>query len=142
VPVGVTDEQRQRVIDELRHHCVAGRLDIDEYAARIEQALAATSLEDLVRVLGDLPRPHIAEPAGASGVPGNGYRRQASSTSNALAGAGCGVRLAASAVVLLSVMVVLAAVVLGLALSWAWAAVLLVGWLLGLVQARLSGRRR
>jgi hypothetical protein len=37
---------------------------------------------------------------------------------------------------------VVAAVVLALTLSWAWAAVLLLGWLLGLAQARLSGRRR
>jgi hypothetical protein len=127
-----SDDQRQRVIDELRRHCVAGRLNIDEYAARVEQALTATSVEDLERVLGDLPMLGIADPAGANRAHDDGF----------LAGRGPTARLAASGVVLLSVIVVLAAVLLALVLSWAWAAVLLVGWLLGLAQARLGGRRR
>ncbi len=134
-----SDEQRQRVIDELRRHCVAGRLDIDEYAARIEQALAATSVEDLIRVLGELPMLGIADLAGAGRV--DGSHRETASTSDALAGGGWRARLAASAVVVVSVIVVLVAVALALALSWVWAAVLVVGWLLGLAQARLGGRR-
>src|ERR1700722_4367943 len=138
----VSDDQRQRVIDELRRHCVAGRLDIDEYAERIEQALAATSLEDLDRALGDLPMLRIADPATSSRVHDNGSHRRAGSTSDALTGGGRRARLAARAVVLVSVMLVLVAVVLALALSWAWAAVLVVGWLVGLAQARLGGRRR
>jgi hypothetical protein len=136
----VSDAQRQRVIDELRRHCVAGRLDIDEYAARIEQALAATSFEELARVLGDLSMLSIADPVGAGRVYDDGSPW--GSSSDPLAGGGWRARLAASAVVLVSVLVVLVAVVLALVLSWAWAAVLVVGWLVGLGQARLGGRRR
>jgi hypothetical protein len=49
--------------------------------------------------------------------------------------------MAASAVVLASVLVVLGAVAVATVLSWWWAAFLIAGWLLGLGQARLGGRR-
>jgi hypothetical protein len=139
----VSDNERQRVIDELRRHCVAGRLDVDEYASRIEQALAATSLEDLDRVLGDLPMVRIADPAGTSAASDSGgYARFGGSSDTSAGGKGWSARLRASAVVLVSVIVVVGAVVLATALSWAWAAVLVAGWLLGVVQARVLARRR
>ncbi|HEY3810842.1 MAG TPA: DUF1707 domain-containing protein [Acidimicrobiales bacterium] len=148
----VSDTERQRAIDELRRHCAAGRLDVDEYATRIEAALAATTLEDLDRVLGDLPMLRIADPAEAAAAgSGNGSRRRrgagsppwgtiAGQPGSPGGGRGWTGRLAASAVVVISVLVVLGAVALAAVVGWSWAAVLLGGWLLGLVQSRLSGR--
>jgi hypothetical protein len=150
----VSDTERQRAIDELRRHCAAGRLDVDEYATRIEQALAATTLEDLDRVLGDLPMVRIADPTGAGEAAGyarsgrNGARRQLGAGSGLWSaasgqtdgGPGRGGRLAASVVVAISVLVVLGAVALAAVVGWSWAALLVAGWLLGLIQARLSGR--
>jgi hypothetical protein len=135
----VSDSERQRAIDELRRHCAAGRLDVDEYATRIEQALAATTLEDLDRVLGDLPMVRIADPT-AAGEPAGQARNGRTDGGQRAGGHGWGGRLAASAVVVISVLVVLGAVALAAVVGWSWAALLVAGWLLGLIQARLSGR--
>jgi len=140
----VSDEQRQRVVDELRRHCAAGRLDVDEYADRIEQALGASSLEDLDRALGDLPMLRIADPTGSTAALGNGRagRRNGSSADGPTdTGGGWSARLAATAVVLITVMVVLAAVALVIASEWTWAVVLVAGWLLGLAQSRVAASR-
>ncbi len=59
-----SDEDRKRTVDELRRHCAAGRLDVDEYASRIERAMLAASLEELDDLRADLPMLRIAEPAG------------------------------------------------------------------------------
>lgn len=135
----VSDTERQRVIDELRRHCAAGRLDVDEYADRIERALGATTLVELDQVRGDLPMLRIADPHG-SGRP----RGDQSSLSAALSlgkWPPATHRLAASVVVLLTVAVVLSAVLLVVLGSWGWAAVLVAGWLAGLLQSA-AGRRR
>jgi hypothetical protein len=153
----VSDTERQRAIDELRRHGAAGRLDVDEYATRIEAALAATTLEDLDQVLGDLPMLRIVDPAGAAtagnrtgGGNGSGRGRGAGSPlwgtiagqpGSSGGGRGWPGHLAPSAVVIISVVVVvLGAVALAAAVGWSWAAVLVGGWLLGLIQSRLSGR--
>jgi hypothetical protein len=140
----VSDEQRQRVVDELRRHCAAGRLDVDEYADRIEQALGASSLEDLDRALGDLPMMRIADPAGSTAANGNGqaWRRNGSAAEADIGKrGGWSARLAATAVVLITVMVVLGAVTLVIAAEWTWAVVLVAGWLLGLAQSRVAASR-
>jgi Domain of unknown function (DUF1707) len=155
----VSDIERQRTIDELRRHCAAGRLDVDEYAVRIEKAMLATTLEELDILTTDLPFLRIADPAGYRST--NGSARTAGDRGPAAAigaaardwadgrasgGFGRGAsgavatRLSATAVVLVTVAVVVTAVLLALALSWTWAAVLLAGWLAGVVQGRISQR--
>jgi hypothetical protein len=56
------DDDRQRVMDLLQAHYVAGRLTAPELEERIERALAARTLADLDVLLADLPH---AEPASA-----------------------------------------------------------------------------
>jgi hypothetical protein len=51
----VTDHDRQATIDQLRLNTGVGRLDIDEFAARTEQALEAQTAGDLAGVTADLP---------------------------------------------------------------------------------------
>ena len=147
----ISDAERQRAIDELRRHCGAGRLDVDEYAARIERALAATTLAELDDLLGDLPMLRIADPAGANGSarqlgPGRLRIGEPSSDTYARRGRALTNRVAASAAVILAVVVLLLVVVLASATSWTWAVLLLVvGWVIGVVQGRISrvgsGRR-
>jgi hypothetical protein len=132
-----SDTDRQRAIDELRRHCAAGRLDVEEYAARLDKAMVATTLEALDELLKDLPMVRIADPAGAL----NGGSRRDSEAAGDQSTVGLTKRLAASAVVLLTVMVVLAAIVLSLVASWAWVFVLLAGWVAGLVQGSLFSKK-
>ena len=120
----ISDRERQRAIDELRRHCAAGRLDVDEYSIRIEQAMAASTLEELDRLLADLPMMRIADPE-----------------PRIRPGVTMPSRVTAMAIVILAVVLVVTAVVLTLLLSWAWAAVLLTGWLVGIVQSRLRAAR-
>ena len=141
-----SDIERQRTIDELRRHCAAGRIDVDEYAARIEKAMSATSLEELDRLRADLPMMRIADPQG--GETGRVWARPAL-TGPAPGGDGPGGapvsarrRLTAAAVVVLSALVVVSVVVLSAVAEWAWAAVLLAGWLVGLLQGRMAARSR
>jgi hypothetical protein len=136
-----SDADRQRAIDELRRHCAAGRIDVDEFAARVDAVHAAVTLEDLEAVRADLPMMRVAEPAGAGGVwaqsdPGLG--RAAMTVVGSAAGRA---RLVAVAVALAGVAVVLGAVVLVVAAEWVWAVFLLVGWAIGVAQGR-AGRRR
>ena len=130
----VSDTDRQRTIDELRRHCAAGRLDVDEYAARLEKAMAATTLEELDHLTGDLPIVRIADPAGYRPVrvPSNGSEPAFGAT---------GARTSTVAIAVLTVMVVLGAILVAIFASWAWAAVVLVGWLIGVIEGRLIGRR-
>lgn len=145
----VSDVERQRTIDELRRHCAAGRIDVDEYAARIEKAMSATSLEELDRLRADLPMMRIADPDG--GATGRVWARAAlpesppPPDSRPAGGPGAPstrLRFTAAALVVLTAMVVAAVLVLSLVAEWAWAAVLLAGWLVGLLQGRLSTRAR
>jgi hypothetical protein len=151
----VSDAERQRAIDELRRHCGAGRIDMDEYSSRLERALAATTLAELDELLADLPIIRIADPTGvrpSAGSPSSGgsavvarvggYGTDASDDSDyAAKGRAVSKRLGTTAVVVITVVMVLAAVVLALAASWVWAAVLLIGWFIGVVQGWLGGLR-
>ena len=141
-----SDIERQRTIDELRRHCAAGRIDVDEYAARIEKAMSATSLEELDRLRADLPMMRIADPQG--GETGRVWARPALPGATP-GGSGSGTtpasarnRLTAAALVVLSALVVVSVVVLSAVAEWAWAAVLLAGWLVGLLQGRMAARYR
>jgi hypothetical protein len=145
----VSDAERQRVIDELRRHCAAGRLDIDEFAARIEKAMTASSIEDLDHLRADLPMIRIGDPAGhrdrriwAHGTVPD-LLRGAGSGSAGPTGTTGGLpasRAVAVLVVLLSVSIILAAIALSVIVSWSWAILLLAGWAVGLAQGRLRGR--
>jgi hypothetical protein len=151
----VSDTERQRAIDELRRHCGAGRIDMDEYSVRLERALTATTLAELDELLADLPIVRIADPAGMGPSAGTSSaggsaavarvsRMGPDSTDDgnyAARGKALSKRLGTTAVVVLTVVMVLAAVVLALAASWAWAAVLLVGWFVGVLQGWLGGLR-
>ena len=157
----MSDVERQRTVEELRRHCAAGRIDMEEYGRRIEKAIAAERLEQLDAVLADLPILRIADPS----APGEGRARQRAGGDNGHArsrlfadlraigpaaehlgtdsalGSG-GRRIAATLAALLVIAVVTAVVVLVVAASWTWALVLLAGWAAGLLQAAASRRRR
>lgn len=145
----VSDAERQRVIEELRRHCAAGRLDLDEFAARIEKAITASSFEELDHLRSDLPMIRIGDPAGhrdpriwAHGaVPDRlGPAGSGSGGSTEAGGRLPASRALALLVVLLSVSMILAAIALSVIVSWSWAILLLAGWAVGLAQGRLRGR--
>jgi hypothetical protein len=143
----VSDADRQRAVEELRRHCAAGRIDVDEYASRIERALAATTLEELDDLRADLPMLRIAEPGGhriwAGPAPWSKARPLKALSSGPYDGATDAGRitpagrLTAVAVAVITVAVVLAAIVVSLVAEWAWAVLLLAGWAAGLLQGRL-----
>jgi hypothetical protein len=137
----ISDTERQRTIDELRRHCTAGRIDVDEYAERIEMVMGATTLEELDAVLHDLPMLRIADPSrlGGRGSGDGSFETRGIGAGDA---AGLGTRAVAAATVLLTVVVVIVAVLLLAIVSWGWAAVLLGGWVAGLVQGSMMRRTR
>lgn len=151
----VSDTERQRTIDELRRHCASGRLDVDEYAGRIEKAMVATTLEELDALTSDLPMVRIADPAGyrpAGHADGGAARSIGAAARDWANGRSAGAaitnpadaarRLGSSAIILMTVILVTSVVLLAILASWAWAAVLLAGWLVGLLQGRAVSRRR
>jgi len=132
----ISDNDRQRAIDELRRHCAAGRIDVDEYARRVEAVLDASTLEELDAVRADLPLIRIADPVASEAGwkasmppslagPPSGLQRL---------GGGSGPITALGAAITAAVLV--AALALGIAVSWAAALALVAGWLAGQVQAR------
>lgn len=146
-----SDEDRRRTVEELRRHCAAGRLEVDEYASRVERALSASTLQDLDEIRADLPMIRIAEPAGGSvwaggsrhgpgeGLPARRGRGPAGSDDRSAATR----RAAALGLAAITVAVVLAVIAMLLAAEWVWALVLLAGWVVGMLQGRLArgGRR-
>jgi hypothetical protein len=50
-----SDDDRSRVADELRGHCTAGRITIDELDERVGRAMSAVTLGDLAALTADLP---------------------------------------------------------------------------------------
>jgi hypothetical protein len=56
-----SDADRQRTVEALQRHTAAGRLDLDEFADRVDRALACRTHADLAALVGDLP----VEPAAA-----------------------------------------------------------------------------
>lgn len=52
---------RDRAIDQLRHHAGDGRIDLDEFGERVTTVLAARTTGELAPVLAGLP--HVVTPA-------------------------------------------------------------------------------
>jgi len=75
-----SDDDRQRVVLALERHTAAGRLTLDEYADRVDRALAARTRGQLAEVTADLP----AEPDPAG--PGDRARHEADDAAQAHAG--------------------------------------------------------
>ena len=130
----VSDSERQRTVEELRRHCAAGRLDVDEFSIRVEKAMGSSTLEDLDGLLADLPMIRIADPVGLPQRPSQVYPHGGSDEEVVAK------RVTASITVLLTVVVVVAAIGIALFSSWGWSLVLLAGWLTGLAQGGLAGR--
>lgn len=136
----ISDTERQRTIEELRRHCAAGRIDVDEYAERIEKVMGAATLEELDRVLQDLPMLRIADPTrpDGRGSAGSLFDQRAIGPAG---GESRGRRLVALVTVLVTVCIVVGAALLLVVVSWGWAAVLVGGWLAGLIQGNMLRRR-
>lgn len=61
----VSDADREKVAETLRHHATAGRLTPDEFSQRCARAYAAVTAGDLATLCADLPRdeqPHVSAP--------------------------------------------------------------------------------
>jgi hypothetical protein len=77
MPTGVEALNRDDVVRELTRHCGDGRLTLDELEARIQEAYAATTDEELQHALRELPpmapmapfAPTPAPPAPAAPIP-------------------------------------------------------------------------
>jgi Domain of unknown function (DUF1707) len=50
-----SDDDRDRLVEQLQRHAVAGRLSMDEYAERVDRVLIARTHGDLAAVVDDLP---------------------------------------------------------------------------------------
>ena len=61
-----SDADRQRIIAALERHTAAGRLDLEEFAQRVDGALAARTVADLAALTDDLEVPATGESAGGS----------------------------------------------------------------------------
>ncbi len=55
LPILASDAERERASDTLRQASVEGRLTLDEFAERVERALAARTRDELQAVTSDLP---------------------------------------------------------------------------------------
>jgi hypothetical protein len=53
--VRASDRDRNRVAEELRVHCVAGRITLEELERRAERAMSAHTIHELAEVVYDLP---------------------------------------------------------------------------------------
>ena len=51
-----SDADREQVVAALQRHTAAGRLNLDEFAERVDRALASRTHDDLAAVVADLPR--------------------------------------------------------------------------------------
>jgi hypothetical protein len=54
--VRASDDERTQITDQLRVHCVAGRITVEELERRLEQAMSAQSVGELAILIRDLPR--------------------------------------------------------------------------------------
>jgi hypothetical protein len=50
-----SDDDRDRLVDQLQRHAVAGRLSMEEYAERVDRVLVARTHGELSAVVHDLP---------------------------------------------------------------------------------------
>jgi hypothetical protein len=56
-----SDGDRNRVTEELRVHCVAGRITLEELERRVERAMSAQTIHQLAEVVYDLPTISVPE---------------------------------------------------------------------------------
>lgn len=63
VAVRASDRDRSRVVDELRRHCVEGRITVDELDRRALQAMSASTIHELAELVVDLPSVSTPEEA-------------------------------------------------------------------------------
>jgi hypothetical protein len=66
--IRASDLERRRVIATLQAACVEGRLSLDEYSQRVEDALAARTRQQLEPLLADLPAQGSGRDCGAMGA--------------------------------------------------------------------------
>jgi len=57
-----SDRDRHLVSEELRIHCAEGRLDVEELERRLEQAISASTIDQLEELVYDLPTVTIPDP--------------------------------------------------------------------------------
>ena len=50
-----SDDDRDRLVEQLQRHAVAGRLSMEEYAERVDRVLGARTHGELAAVTHDLP---------------------------------------------------------------------------------------
>ncbi|HVV36330.1 MAG TPA: adenylate/guanylate cyclase domain-containing protein [Acidimicrobiales bacterium] len=70
----VSDDQREKVIDELRKHCGAGALTLDDFAKRAGDVWAASTSMELDAIVADLP--DLASPTTEPQIVGQATRRK------------------------------------------------------------------
>ncbi len=73
--VRASDDERNRITDQLRFHCAAGRITVEELEHRLGQAMSAQSVGELASLVHDLPRNALAveqprRPPPRVGLPG------------------------------------------------------------------------
>jgi hypothetical protein len=56
-----SDDDRDRLVEQLQRHAVAGRLSMEEYAERVDRVLVARTHGDLAAVVDDLPAESTVE---------------------------------------------------------------------------------
>jgi hypothetical protein len=67
--VRVSDAERNRVIEVLKQHAAEGRLTLEEFEARVDEALVARTGTDLRLVLRELPVPQTEPVRRRPGLP-------------------------------------------------------------------------
>jgi hypothetical protein len=70
--IRASDSERRQVVASLQAACVEGRLNLDEYSQRVEQAIAARTRGQLEALLVDLPAETGAAQAAARALPRTG----------------------------------------------------------------------
>jgi hypothetical protein len=90
----VSDEQRERAVQDIREHFAAGRLTEDELSDRVEAAYAAQTQRELAWQLADLPRLPATRAQQKAEL---AARRNSNASSASSSPAGTGTRIAASA---------------------------------------------
>jgi len=86
--IRASDEDRDRVASLLREHHAAGRLTVEEFNERLDNAYAAKTLGDLDEILSDLPAIDLYRLPDAALPPS--HRRQVPGASSLQAAAGAG----------------------------------------------------
>jgi hypothetical protein len=75
VDIRASDDDRERIVALLQRHTAAGRLDLDEFAERVQAACGARTLGELAVVTRDLPAEAESGRASTDSDPGtHGHR--------------------------------------------------------------------